>query len=692
MNKLAAISPRTNAFMSEAPQAAPEDAVFDRVFSDMAYGILDAKMPELSANIVTFKILESDVNEGTGVGVFVVKTGTSEIYVPMILAGNSLKPPEMFYNKDIDAFLPLSKEWLDEVSQVDLQDMGEPVDEPKTLQNDAEISDVTLPPYTGRYSYASLKLDEVDLAHVLEAGGNRVKQAFADFLKSDAPSLKAAVMHYGEALPGMLHQSTEKVAEVPRAWWVLTPAASADAFDEAFGDAKIAAFQAASEVGVVVRDLRKTADILVTAEAAINYSEPAMSGTYKVVDRDGRVRVAAVFCNPHNITYPDHGKVKHKQDRFLVVFPDGGYARTSKLIALSTEEALPSGSLRKALLDGEGASLKSGKQIFVRGGPGTSSAAATLPVTVKNVTDESDGVRRGRLDDRGVIVITPKAPLQKPHRASDSDVTFLPDTYVSVPMKDEVPNGQLVSDAGTLMNMVDSGVAKLASSKVRIKNAGAGTWAVDGRHVGDTSAALTKLAGMGIRADSALETLRTIPTQSAISAYRVSLGNMEKLSSIFGPDTQPQQPPMDPMAQQQGMPPQQGMDPMMAQQQGMGMPMEQPQQQEQPAPQINPGYMGSAAELGDKGVFDTAAVSSLLEAPELAEIVSGYLPALEKALDNLGRIQLALAMREMDLKRELGKEAFSTLENNIRRVFKSLGNIIMKLNQNTVDGGSQAAS
>jgi hypothetical protein len=102
------------------------------------------------------------------------------------------------------------------------------------------------------------------------------------------------------------------------------------------------------------------------------------------------------------------------------------------------------------------------------------------------------------------------------------------------------------------------------------------------------------------------------------------------------------------------------------------------------ASQINPQFMDSAAQMNDQGAFDTAAVASLLESPELSEVVSGYLPELETALDNLGRILLSLGMREDELKAELGKDTFVGIENNVRRVFKGLGGVIMKLNQNMV--------
>ena len=120
-----------------------------------------------------------------------------------------------------------------------------------------------------------------------------------------------------------------------------------------------------------------------------------------------------------------------------------------------------------------------------------------------------------------------------------------------------------------------------------------------------------------------------------------------------------------------GMP----MDPAMM---GGGMPMD-------PAmmgpPEINPQFMDAAATLNDQGVFDAAAAASVLQSPELIEIVSLYLPGLQKALDHLGRILLAISVKKQPLPQQLGEEEYSTLRKRIRRVFNTLGDIIIKLDK-----------
>mgnify|MGYP000326835086 FL=1 len=58
-----------------------------------------------------------------------------------------------------------------------------------------------------------------------------------------------------------------------------------------------------------------------------------------------------------------------------------------------------------------------------------------------------------------------------------------------------------------------------------------------------------------------------------------------------------------------------------------------------------------------------------------------YLPNLEKALDNLGRVLLTLWMQEPDLKGEIGEAAFADLEDNLRSTHKSMGDLVLRLSQ-----------
>jgi hypothetical protein len=97
--------------------------------------------------------------------------------------------------------------------------------------------------------------------------------------------------------------------------------------------------------------------------------------------------------------------------------------------------------------------------------------------------------------------------------------------------------------------------------------------------------------------------------------------------------------------------------------------------------EINPQFLEQAARLQSADVFDAAAVASLAQSPAVKEIVGQYLPNLEQALDNLGRVLLTLWMQEPAIKADVGESTFAQLEDNLRGTFKSLGDLVLKLSQ-----------
>jgi hypothetical protein len=109
---------------------------------------------------------------------------------------------------------------------------------------------------------------------------------------------------------------------------------------------------------------------------------------------------------------------------------------------------------------------------------------------------------------------------------------------------------------------------------------------------------------------------------------------------------------------------------------------EEPFSAETVANQINPEMVDQASELKDQGVFDTAAIGMLAGVSALQDAVANYIPNLETALDNLGRVLLTLMMKEPETKEAIGEESYVNLEDSLRSVFKSLGEAILLISHN----------
>ena len=100
--------------------------------------------------------------------------------------------------------------------------------------------------------------------------------------------------------------------------------------------------------------------------------------------------------------------------------------------------------------------------------------------------------------------------------------------------------------------------------------------------------------------------------------------------------------------------------------------------------QINPQFLEQAGQLGDTGTFDAAAIGSMAQSPSFRDMVTDYVPTLERSLDNMARILLSMWMQESELKEQIGEEQYVDLEDNLRAVFEGLGQLVLSMNRNAI--------
>ena len=95
-----------------------------------------------------------------------------------------------------------------------------------------------------------------------------------------------------------------------------------------------------------------------------------------------------------------------------------------------------------------------------------------------------------------------------------------------------------------------------------------------------------------------------------------------------------------------------------------------------------------ARQQGQKEVFDTSMVSSMLKAVQQDSLVDKYLGDLVKALDRLGRILFMFYWHNDSFMNRYGKQDLPELENNLRNAFEVLGDVVIYLKQKTINGGA----
>jgi hypothetical protein len=504
------LSPRTQGFMQPPP--GPEDAerAFEEGFSQMANSMLSGKFPELLESVQTFKVLATDLDTGSGVGAFVLSLNGTTLYVPAILASNQIKPMEIVFYKDKNIFLPLDKEWLDEIARNSIDELGEGVKPPDELEPDQDIRDVVIPPTVGRHVYASFPAPGEKLAQFLSDAPNRVKVAFRLVLEEQPRVLKFAFENFDrKMLVDAMRPHIEKTAAAPEMATILTTDDSADQFRKVFGKYAATAWQEAMKTGFVIGDQRESTNVAVEAEEPIQRVTAQESGFYEIHFQGGEVKKCLVISEPQPFTSPfyagkrtdmrrsesnywkTHRKThdnilvdeymrseepSHLQNAqtFLVYTEDGDIITTTDAPVgkwIPAEEI--DGNLKKLVEDSQDIGTGYGFFYGFQGGKFQS----TDPIDLLSITTGSDGVRRIKTSSGKVLVTDPKSPIQQMVAPAEGNVTYIPNHFRFV--KGNYNNGALLQGADDTLSYCRE-LQKQGALKVKLIDAGASMFSIGG--------------------------------------------------------------------------------------------------------------------------------------------------------------------------------------------------------------------
>lgn len=822
------MSPRTMSFAGGQLSDDQTKPLFEQGFTQMAYNVLISKLPNVGPDVVTFKIINSDPDSGSAVGTFVLKRQNETLYIPVVMADNQLKPLDLLYYREMNVFVPLTKDWLSQVDKAGLSEMGYGTQLPPTVNSDVDIRRAVVPPVTGRFSYASENPELV--FSEARAGGrsarpaflefmrlapNRVKKAAARVFEKNPKLLKTAVWHYGASkLTHALETLPEKTAShymsnKGGALFVADETISPDQFRDVFGPRAAIAFQNVIKGGYAANDTRTGLNRAMKVNPYMVLTEPDAPGMYKFISKEGKEVKALVF--------PSHSMIfRHSTDgmatRFAKAPPDRGGGTCPTPLAIFEDGTVYHGNLPPAeklnlgempgsfaAIFSEGAGQpRSGAGVFVR--LDARGMSSTDPVDIESVSHDADGVRR--VVARKADSYSPPMVLVTDERSRTGSlivppgdmVAHLPASFRFLPIKRVTMTSPVIGDPRAIERMVSEELTKEGAEQHTVRYSSIHGWTVNGNNRGSLkiAGAIQKLATEArIHADQAAEIVKEARSTGRSTFFSVPVSGYAKVSMKLAAAGQPDPSQMDPSMMQQAAPqpppmptpvdmavaeqtqaimgqmqalqqqlqmlqtvqgrsqqiaagggaagapaaaaaamggpmpmgPQpvgqmgmdpmamQGMDPNQMAAMGMdpnqmpmgpdGMPMDpnaMPPEQQMPMAmmtaddgsieslqqQINPQFLDSAAALQDEGIFDAAALASMAQAPSLRDLVAAYIPNLEKALDNLGRVLLTLYMDESRIKSDMGVETFITLEENLRNTFKGLGELLLKINQSSV--------
>ncbi len=111
------------------------------------------------------------------------------------------------------------------------------------------------------------------------------------------------------------------------------------------------------------------------------------------------------------------------------------------------------------------------------------------------------------------------------------------------------------------------------------------------------------------------------------------------------------------------------------------------------------GTLDTAGKTGQKEVFDSAALSSLIKAGNPTELAERFLPTITSGMDRIGRILFLVYWHYDDFEQKYGDKELGEFIDNLRSTFETVGDSIIFIRQKTLTGdgdsfglGTQSAS
>jgi hypothetical protein len=111
-------------------------------------------------------------------------------------------------------------------------------------------------------------------------------------------------------------------------------------------------------------------------------------------------------------------------------------------------------------------------------------------------------------------------------------------------------------------------------------------------------------------------------------------------------------------------------------------------------PDLDPSMRRSVMDAADKDqkeVLDAAMIQGLVKTNDSDAAVESYLPDLLLALDRIGRILFLYYWHNDKFKDKYGQQDMMELEDSLRNVFKSLGDLTLFLKQKTIEPEGEMA-
>ena len=707
-----------------------DDVTFEQNFFQLAFAYIRDKIPNLMDYMLGFEVVNKNDDGTQAVGLFRFDVNGRSLYVPVFYKNGELKGAELLYNQDQDLFVPNKENWVDSLLNTNPAELGVPSELTRgqlftNMQGGADLNKIYNPTMNTKLGMdrmtAMPDFPPLSLLSFIKQADCRFSQAYIGTLMAHPELHKLASDMYGpelyEALDGCKEAEnilldTEKKVDVE----VIDACCEQDVLDTLTeSQKKDLLFE-----GVVVRDNREDGPrIPYRMQAPMSFNVCDCAGVYDVLLRGGDLMQGAVIpcmrlCKTPGIGSslgggPNFGSTPQSTVQFF--FPLEGAktpvrAPSTEMFALGTmgdKDAFkkflnglkPAGEAQVNVSKGYPATVDAGvkKTIFIEAdgsqafgpvelSPGVSSGSSkTFKADCWDLDIEevvvSPAHRRIKIVDR--VLYVPETAKAKSYKHSYRDSELRLGTARDIDCKilhcyDEV---KMASDPLGFTAVLNS---KVAFSQLPRKQAYVALVRDIGLSSADARELLTKAAAKEQPVARYEKRAQPFFAPGMVATPNIPPVPMGMNSVLGVPEQYPQ---VQTMSASTGQPGNIQNQMIMNSLSGMS--------QTQPAlPQESVDSIMQAAQSGDRDVFDVANISELISRTDIDTPLDQYMADLTTSLDRLGRIYFLILFHGDKFAERFSQEDLPSMEESVRTVFLSLGELILKFKERKIqsDAGS----
>lgn len=204
----AALKKRIGNNLFKKAQVIADDTQFEQDFSKIAFSFIQDKAPGLMKYLLGFETVDRDEDGSRAVGIFGFKVGKDYYYVPAFFLNNQVKGVDMVLNKRTNSFVPLTEEWVDEITRRQHVELGSGAEAGVETDFEDPDFDFLQHPSSGPLSGHNVKFSEAQIWSLADAW---------EQMKSVTKEAAISDKEFGDAWAGFVnavrHQHVEKKAE-----------------------------------------------------------------------------------------------------------------------------------------------------------------------------------------------------------------------------------------------------------------------------------------------------------------------------------------------------------------------------------------------------------------------------------------------------------------------------------------------